>query len=56
MKVDLGEVWERSFVAAEWRVKGDAEEASVVMEGWEGVEVEVRIRVVEKEGDGLLLR
>ena len=44
MKVDLGEV------------SVDLGELSVVMEGWEGVEVEVRLRVVEKEGEGLLSR
>jgi hypothetical protein len=56
VKVDVGEVWERSSVAVEWRAKGDVEEVSVVMEGLEVVEVEVQLRVVEKEGDGLLLR
>ena len=44
MKVDLGEL------------SVDLGELSVVMEGWEGVEVEERLRVVEKEGEGLLSR
>jgi len=53
VKVDVGEVWERCSVSAEWRAKADVEEGLVVMEGVEVVEGEVRLRVVEKEGDGL---
>jgi hypothetical protein len=53
VKVDVGEVWERCSVSAEWRAKADVEEGLGVMEGVEVVEGEVRLRVVEKEGDGL---